>query len=248
MRRSTSCTYAITRLLLLSLLILTAAASFAEDKDTSQLDQVVGFLTNNVIGKNLVAPQESYLIDDGKIEAVFGGSWIFSNLKMTATGKGADQKMGFTVDVNSSINMTKYKLDSNGKRIEPPMDSFERQDTKRYYVTERKSTGGLFGIILGFNPDGSVQNESYTRAFQLKLADGKLVEETEQLFYDDISSADSKTGFEPGAYESVTEYYLNPNGKLESKTTFTLYSVDPATMKRSEWKKQPGKSMVRVEK
>lgn len=240
--------HGLTFLYLFSLILsFSFVVGVAISEENTQLSQAYDFMNKNLIGKTLLVPVETYKIDNGKMEAVFGRESTYSNLKMTEEKVGKDTVKGFTYDVKTSIKNTTYKLDPNGKRLEPG-EVRDRDLWARCFVTMRDSTGELFGVCHSLNENGEIKNTSSTGVLKIWVKDGKLFREYRQLYYNDCYDRDSKTGWRPCASESEEEIYLNTKGKVESKTTYKSYNVDPVTLKRTPDKARPVTTIVSTEK
>lgn len=222
-------------------------ASSETKQATSQLTQVFEFVKKNVIGKTLVSPEETYTIDNGKMEAVFGAESSYSNLNMTDEKTGKDVRKGFVYDEKTNIKLTNYKLDPKGKRIEPG-ENRDRETWRRYFITQRKSTGELFGVSLSLNENGEIKNSPYTGVFKIEIKEGKLVREYKQLYYNDCYSTDSEAGYRPCASESTEEIFMDSKGKVQRMVTINSYNVDPVTLERTPEKVSPVKTLVSREK
>ena len=148
-----------------------------------ELAEAFEFIKSNMIGKTLISAEETHTIDNGRMEAVFGAEFSYSNLNMTEekSAGGKSVTKGLTYDEKTNIKHTNYKLDSKGKRIEPG-ENRDRETRRRYLITQRKSTGELIGVSLSLDENGEIKNSPYTGVNKIEIKDGKLVKEYKQLY------------------------------------------------------------------
>ena len=55
-------------------------------------DEIIQFLKENIIGKNLFTDDVVYQLDNGKLEGVYSDKIVFSDLAKTENGFGKNRK------------------------------------------------------------------------------------------------------------------------------------------------------------
>ena len=75
-------------------------------------DEIIQFLKENIIGKNLFTDDVVYQLDNGKLEGVYSDKIVFSDLAKTENGFG----FNMTTVTHELI----YNIDGKGSRMTVP--------------------------------------------------------------------------------------------------------------------------------
>jgi hypothetical protein len=203
--------------LVANLLCLTGMPTAA---DAGEREEVLAYVKKNVIGKTLEVRITSKIVND-KIETEFARRTTFTNLVETSSGLAFDEI--------AVINQVLFDLDEQGKRKSPGRRE-DRAVVRRHEYSARKSSGHVLGvgrIILNSSSDPT--GVAYSE--RIALRGDSLIIHISGIGYDDFFAPGGR--FEPATSDSREEFSVR-DGKLRRVTKTTSYDVDPATLKRSE--------------
>ena len=93
-------------------------------------DEIIQFLKENIIGKNLFTDDVVYQLDNGKLEGVYSDKIVFSDLAKTENGFG----FNMTTVTHELI----YNIDGKGSRMTIAKD-YTGTSVFRYELAMRKS-------------------------------------------------------------------------------------------------------------
>jgi len=185
-------------------------------------EQLIEFLTKNVIGRHLKTDDTVYQLEENKLEGVYSDEMFFSNLLISFTG--------FCFDMTTITHEKIYYLDSDKKRVGVKKD-FTGTSVFRYELSLRNSTKELTGIMRLIS--STVQDHTMEAIVygvcRCILKRNELIWEEQQLLYRDMPSIGDK--FKPIAFDSKIRFYIE-NGKLRFEYTPTYYDVNTKTLDR----------------
>ena len=105
-------------------------------------DEIIQFLKENIIGKNLFTDDVVYQLDNGKLEGVYSDKIVFSDLAKTENGFG----FNMTTVTHELI----YNIDGKGSRMTVAKD-YTGTSVFRYELAnaeKHQSTDRLYALYL----------------------------------------------------------------------------------------------------
>jgi hypothetical protein len=189
---------------------------------TSDRVQVLKFLKDHVVGRTVVTPKSIFKLDNDTMEAESEDQISYTNLMESASG--------FSFDVTTVAKVTRYDLDKTGKRKLPGRD-LSGTEVYRYEIVERVSTKKLTGTgrLLSMTTKSPSRDGSAILFTGIKVADGKLYWNETLPGYLDLIAAGGK--YKPGSWDATNSFFV-VEGKLHAKAEYTVFEVDPDTLKR----------------
>ncbi len=210
---------------LAALVVVLAAAGAGEPRRTGgDRIQVAKFLKDHVIGKTLFTPKSIHKLDNNTMESETEDQTTFSNFTESA--------QGFSFDTTTINKATRYDLDKSGKRKLPGRD-LNGTEVYRYEIVERVSTNKLTGNIriLSMTTKSPSREGAAILLSGMKVVDGKLYWNETLPGYLDLIAAHGK--YKPGSWDGTNTLSIE-NGKIQLKTEYTLFDVNPDTLKRTQ--------------
>jgi hypothetical protein len=210
----------------LTLLLASLSTSLvADDRKTPATDreQVIKFLKDHVMGKTVATPRSTHKLDNDTMEADNEDQTTITNLTESAHGFAFDQTM--------VSKATRYDLGKDGKRILPGRD-LSGTEVYRYEIVERVSTKKLTGTarLLSMTTKAPSRDGATMLLTGIKVADGKLYWNETLPGYLDFVAAGGK--YKPGSWDATNVYSIE-DGRLVVKSEYTIFDVDPDTLKRT---------------
>jgi hypothetical protein len=203
----------------------------ADEKKAERSDraQVMAFLKKHVVGKTLATPKTTIKFDDNKVEGDYEDQITFNNFRKTAES--------FSFDMVTVSKESRHDLDKDGKRVAPGRDT-SGTTVWRYEIGERASTKKLTGTarIVSTTRKSPNQDGTVLLVTGVKVADGKLLWNETQPGYGDATAAEGK--YKPASFDGKYTFSIT-DGKLRSESDFTIFDVDPETLKRTPVKSKP---------
>jgi hypothetical protein len=194
----------------------------------SDIEQVVKFFKQKVMGRTVALPKSTFKLDGDKMEGESEEQITYNNFSETADG--------FSFDAISVTKESRHDLDKDGRRIGPARQ-VGGTVVDHYEFGERASTKKLTGTIRTVFATTKHQKQDGTVVLVLgvKIADGKLTWTETQPGYGDFTAAGGK--LKPGSIESKCTFSV-VEGKLQTKYLVTRFDVDPDTFQRTPEKNQ----------
>jgi hypothetical protein len=190
----------------------------------SDREQVVKFLKSHVIDKTVHTPKSMQKLDNNTMESETEDQITFTNFTESA--------QGFSFDSTMIDKATRYDLDKDGKRKLPGRD-LSGTEVYRFEIVERMSTKKLIGTmrLLSMTTKSSSREGATILLTGIKVVDSKLQWNETLPGYLDLIAAGGK--YKPGSWDATNAMSVE-NGKLKFRTDYTLYDVDPDTLKRTQ--------------
>ena len=186
-------------------------------------DEIIQFLKENNIGKNLFTDDVVYQLDNGKLEGVYSDKIVFSDLAKTENGFG----FNMTTVTHELI----YNIDGKGSRMTVAKD-YTGTSVFRYELAMRKSTNQLTGYMRCIST--TVQNQTMEAVvcgiFDVNFDGKELKWQENQLLYRDNPIGDDN--YKPVAFDAKVRFHLD-KGKAVFEYIPTLWEVNPDTLAKS---------------
>jgi len=197
-------------------------------KSETDRAQVTKFLKQHVIGKTVATPKVTFKRDNDKVGGDYQDQTTFNNFIET--------EEGFSFDVTTVSKETGYDLDGGGKRVGPGRD-FSGTSVYRYELCERASTKQLTGIARVLSRMVKAPSVEGTAVLLtgVKVAGGKLSWKETLPGYGDFAAARNK--YKPQTFVATYAFAV-VDGKLRTEYDFTMFDVDPDTLKRTPAKEK----------
>ncbi|WP_029905936.1 hypothetical protein [Prevotella sp. 10(H)] len=191
-------------------------------------DKIIEFIRNNVLGKQLVTDELSYLLEEGKLQGIYSDKMIFSDLAVTENGF----QFNMTVVTEEQI----YTRDEAGDKGDLVRD-YTGAGVYHYELAERRSSGQMTGVmrLLSATVRDHTMEAVVYGVYDVMLTDGELKWKEQQLLYrDNTSDADS---YRAVAFDADIRFYLE-NGKLRFVHIPSYWNVNTKTMEKTLSKDQ----------
>ncbi|MCC8089451.1 MAG: hypothetical protein LIO79_09370 [Rikenellaceae bacterium] len=186
-------------------------------------DQIIEFLSKNVLGKELRTEEIRYILEDGKMEGNYSDEMFFSDIEATANGL----KFNLTTITKEKI----YLLDINGLYTEIKKD-FTGTSVFAYEISRRKSTGeftGYMRLISSTVPDHTMEAVA-SGVYDIKISENELSWKEIQLLYRDMPT--NTENYRPVAFDAQVRLFLE-NGKLNFEYIPVYSNYDNKTMEKT---------------
>ncbi len=189
------------------------------------MKDIIKFLKEKVISKNLITDELIYELEDGKLEGVYSDQITFSNL--------TENTWGFNFDMFIISNEKVYELDSNKKRIKIHTD-FSGVSVFRFELAKRDSTNEVTGFfrLITANQFNQKAQAIVSAIYNVKLEDNKLSWKEEQVLYRDQPTTD-KNIFNSVAFDSDSSFYYE-DGKLVFDYKGICFDVNTKTLEKEK--------------
>ncbi len=212
--------------LLACTILITSARADEKKTEPGDRAQVVKFIKEHVIDRTVRSPRETTKQDEGRMESEGEDQTTFNNF--------TESPQGFGFDMTVVNKETRYEIGKDGKRILPGRD-LSGTEVYRYEIVERASTKKLTGTVRFLAMTTKVPSRSGASILVtgIKLADGKLTWDETLPGYLDLIAAGGK--YKPGSWDGKYTLSLD-QGKLQFRTEYTNFDVDPETLKRTPTK------------
>ena len=186
-------------------------------------DEIIQFLKENIIGKNLFTDDVVYQLDNGKLEGVYSDKIVFSDLAKTENGFG----FNMTTVTHELI----YNINGKGSRMTIAKD-YTGTSVFRYELAMRKSTNQMTGYMRCIST--TVQNQTMEAVvcgiFDVNFDGKELKWQENQLLYRDNPIGDDN--YKPVAFDAKVRFHLD-KGKAVFEYLPTLWDVNPDTLAKS---------------
>lgn len=187
------------------------------------MNNIIKYLKENVISKNLITDELTYQLENGKLEGVYSDQIVFSNLTENA--------WGFNFDMFIVSNEKVYELDDDKQRTKLSSD-FSGVSVFRFELAKRNSTNEITGIFRLITASQSNQKAQaiVSAIYNVKLENNRLSWKEEQVLYRDQPTT-NKDNFTSVAFDSNSSFYFE-GGKLVFDYKGVCFNVNPKTLNK----------------
>jgi hypothetical protein len=200
--------------IILYALVLNLCPELCRASNDSDLESVFKFISDTVEGVALKSSPSTFMIEKGKLEA---DSWS----AVTLVGLERKSNTAFTFILKTDKQQTNYRLNDDGKRIEPGEVLNSTHETM-FIFTKRQSTGRILGIAFDLG-----DSSGYELAGEIKLeGENSLVLNMRSATdYVDAYSAENASGRKAAVLKNNRTFSINERG-LYLKNEEIGYDVD----------------------